>query len=77
MTSYYDMILGLIPVALFGIGGTLTLLGFSLAFAVPMAASVAIALIVHALFVNQPGATAQPVPETTSAAKQSTSISAD
>jgi ABC-type arginine/histidine transport system permease subunit len=76
MTSYYDLILGLIPVALFGIGGTLTLLGFSLAFAVPMAAFVAIGLIGHALFVNQPGEVAQ-VPETTSAPKQSASISAD
>lgn len=77
MTSYYDMVLGLIPVALFGIGGVLTLLGFSLTVAVPMAACVAIGLIIHALFVNQPGEVAQPASETTSAPKQPASISAD
>lgn len=75
MTSYYDLVLGLIPVALFGIGGTLTLAGLSLTFAVPIAAFVAIGLIGHALFVNQPGETTQP--ETTSAPKQPTPISAD
>ncbi|WP_122088469.1 hypothetical protein [Halalkalicoccus subterraneus] len=61
MASYYDLILGLIPLALFGIGGTLTVLGVDLALAVPAAAAVAIVLIGHALFVNQPeGPTAQP-----------------
>lgn len=54
MTSYYDLILGLIPLALFGIGGTLMLLGVELTVAVPMAAMVSVALIGHALFVNQP-----------------------
>lgn len=54
MTSYYDMILGLIPVALFGIAGTLALLGIQITLAVPVAASVSVALIGHALFVNQP-----------------------
>lgn len=54
MTSYYDLILGLIPLALFGIGGTLTLLGLQAALAIPAAASIAIVLIGHALFVNQP-----------------------
>lgn len=61
MASYYDLILGLIPLALFGIGGTLAVLGVDLALAVPAAAAVAIVLIGHALFVNQPeGPTAQP-----------------
>ncbi|MFC6904512.1 hypothetical protein [Halalkalicoccus tibetensis] len=54
MTSYYDMILGLIPLALFGIAGTLTLLGLQLTLAVPVAASVSVGLIGHALFVNEP-----------------------
>ncbi|MDL5361106.1 hypothetical protein [Halalkalicoccus sp. NIPERK01] len=58
MTNYYDLILGLIPLALLGIGGTLTVLGVSLAVAIPAAASVAIGLIAHALFVNQPEAPA-------------------
>lgn len=54
MTSYYDMVLGLIPLALFGIAGTLTLLGLQPTLAVPVAASVAVGLIGHALFVNEP-----------------------
>lgn len=54
MVSYYDLILGLIPLALLGIGGTLTLLGLQVALAIPVAASVAIGLIGHALFVNGP-----------------------
>lgn len=67
MTSYYDLILGLIPLTLFGIAGTLTLLGLQLTMAVPLAASVAVGLIGHALFVNQPeGRTA----ETTAASSQ-------
>lgn len=54
MTSYYDLILGLIPLALFGIAGTLMLLGLQLTLAVPVAASVSVGLIGHALFVNEP-----------------------
>lgn len=54
MTSYYDLILGLIPLTLFGIAGTLTLLGLQLTLAVPVAATVSVALIGHALFVNEP-----------------------
>lgn len=54
MTSYYDVILGLIPLALFGIAGTLTLLGIQLTVAVPAAALVSVGLIGHALFVNGP-----------------------
>ncbi len=81
MTSYYDLILGLIPLALLGIGGALTLLGLQLSVAVPVAASVAVGLIGHALFVNQPDApTPQPVTDavsTTNAANQSASMSAD
>lgn len=59
MTSYYDLILGLIPLALLGIGGTLTLLGLQLTLAIPVAASIAIGLIGHALFVNDPTAPEQ------------------
>lgn len=67
MTSYYDMILGLIPLALFGIAGTLTLLGIQLTLAVPMAALVAVGLIGHALFVNEPGESGSRTPTQTSA----------
>ena len=54
MTTYYDIILGLIPLALLGITGTLTVAGFTLTTAVPIAALVAVALIGHALFVRGP-----------------------
>lgn len=74
MTSYYDIVLGLIPAALFGIGGTLTLLGVQLTFAVPMAAVVAIGLIGHALFVNQPGESAA---KTTPQSRSNAPVSAD
>ncbi|WP_424006105.1 hypothetical protein [Haloferax denitrificans] len=54
MTGYYDYILGLIPLALLGITGTLTVAGLQLTTAVPMAAGVAALLTGHALFVNGP-----------------------
>jgi len=54
MTAYYDLVLGLIPVALFGITGALTVAGLGLTTAVPLAASVSVALIGHAMFVNAP-----------------------
>ena len=54
MTGYYDYVLGAIPLALFGISGSLTFAGLSLTTAVPLAACVAVLLIGHALFVNAP-----------------------
>ena len=57
MTRYYDVVLGLIPVALLGITAALTVVGVSLTSAVPIAALVAIGLIGHAMFVNAPVAT--------------------
>lgn len=54
MTGYYDIVLGLIPLTLVGITGTLTLFGFALTSAVPLAAIVAVGLIGHAMFVNSP-----------------------
>lgn len=54
MVSYYDVILGLIPLSLFGIAGPLTVLGLQPTVAVPAAALVAVGLIGHALFVNGP-----------------------
>lgn len=54
MTGYYDLILGLIPLSLIGVTGILSLAGFSLTAAVPLAASIPAALIGHALFVNSP-----------------------
>ncbi|WP_135826596.1 hypothetical protein [Halorussus ruber] len=54
MTGYYDLILGLIPLSLIGVTGVLSLVGFSVTSAVPLAASIPVALIGHALFVNSP-----------------------
>lgn len=54
MTRYYDLVLGLIPLALVGITGTLTIAGLSLTSAVPLAAVVAVGLIGHAMFVRSP-----------------------
>lgn len=54
MTGYYDVVLGLIPVALVGITAALTVVGASLTTAVPLGAVVASALIGHAMFVNAP-----------------------
>ncbi|SEV88892.1 hypothetical protein [Natrinema salifodinae] len=54
MTGYYDIVLGLIPVALLGITAALTLVGMSLTAAVPFGSLVAMAIIGHAMFVNTP-----------------------
>ena len=54
MTGYYDIVLGLIPLAMAGITGALVLAGFALTTAIPMASVVAVGLIGHAMFVNAP-----------------------
>ena len=64
MALYYDLVLGLIPLALGGITTVLAVLGVSLSLAVPFAAAVAVALIGHGMFVRSPGATPAPRPET-------------
>lgn len=76
MTSYYDIILGLIPLALFAVAGTLTLLGVQLTVAVPTAALVSVGLIGHALFVNGPGDSPAQAPQATPA-KQSSAPTSD
>ena len=54
MTGYYDIVLGLIPLAMAGITGGLTLAGFALTTAIPLASVVAVGLIGHAMFVRAP-----------------------
>jgi hypothetical protein len=54
MTGYYDIVLGLIPLAMAGITGSLVLAGFALTTAIPLASVVAVGLIGHAMFVNAP-----------------------
>ena len=62
MTGYYDIVLGLIPLAMAGITGGLVLAGFALTTAIPLASVVAVGLIGHAMFVNAP---VDPVPAET------------
>lgn len=54
MAGYYDLVLGLIPLALLGLTAALTVVGVSMTAAVPFGAVVAIGLIGHAMFVNAP-----------------------
>lgn len=54
MTGYYDAVLGLIPLALIGVTGILVLAGMEVTTAVPLAATVSVALIGHAMFVRAP-----------------------
>lgn len=62
MAQYYDLILGLIPLALGGITALLAAVGVSLTLAVPLAAAVSVALIGHGMFVRAPGAAPTPRP---------------
>jgi hypothetical protein len=54
MATYYDFILGFIPLALLGLGGGLHIAGLTLTTAITVGGLVAVALVGHALFVNGP-----------------------
>ncbi|AFO56029.1 MULTISPECIES: hypothetical protein [unclassified Natrinema] len=54
MTGYYDIVLGLIPVALLGITAALLFVGLSLTTAIPLGSLAAMGIIGHAMFVNTP-----------------------
>ncbi|MFB6082332.1 MAG: hypothetical protein ABEJ67_05875 [Halanaeroarchaeum sp.] len=54
MTEYYDLVLGLIPFALLGVGGGLHVAGVSLTTALTIGGLFAVGLVGHALFVNGP-----------------------
>lgn len=58
--DYYDLVLGTIPASLLGGTGMLGALGLDLWTAVSLAAVVALAIILHALFVRAPGQEAPP-----------------
>lgn len=60
MTGYYDVVLGLIPLALAGITGGLVAAGTALTTAIPIGGLVAVALIGHAMFVRGPVGTPAP-----------------
>jgi hypothetical protein len=55
MPGYYDIVLGLIPLALVGVSGALTAAGVAVTVAIPIAGLVAVGLIGHAVFVRTPG----------------------
>lgn len=63
MTGYYDVVLGLIPLALASVTGVLTVVGFELTTAIPLASLVAVGLIGHAMFVRAPVDAPAPQPE--------------
>jgi hypothetical protein len=52
--DYYDLVLGLIPLALLGLTALLTVAGLQLTTAVPLAGGVSVAMIGHAMFVRTP-----------------------
>lgn len=52
--DYYDLILGTIPASFVAVAGSLSLAGVGTTLAVPAAATIAIALIGHAMFVRSP-----------------------
>ena len=54
MLSYYDLVLGLIPLSLAGLTALFLTGGLSLSLAVPLASTVAVGLMGHAMFVNGP-----------------------
>ena len=74
MTGYYDLILGLIPLALIGVTGAVSAAGLSMTVAVPVGATVSVLFIGHALFVNGP---VEIPPESTSVAPAPQTNSAD
>jgi len=70
MTGYYDVILGLIPLAMAGITGGLLLAGLELTTAIPLASVAAVGLIGHAMFVRAPVDPAPAEPSTQSSPTQ-------
>jgi hypothetical protein len=54
MTGYYDAVLVLLPVALFGLSGVLYAAGVGLTAALTFGGLVATGLTAHGLFVNDP-----------------------
>jgi len=54
MTGYYDLVLGLIPLTLLGLSGSLSMAGVTITSAVTVAATVGLLIVGHALFVNAP-----------------------
>lgn len=54
MMSYYDAVLGLIPLSLAGLTVAFLFVGFSMSTAVPIASVATVGLMGHAMFVRAP-----------------------
>ena len=52
--NYYDIVLGMIPLALLGLTALLVAVGLDLTTAVPLAGGVSAGMIGHAMFVRTP-----------------------
>lgn len=64
MTRYYDLILGSIPLALFGVPGLFYLAGFQFTTAVLFGGLIATGIVGHGLFIKAP---TSPIPTSPSA----------
>lgn len=60
MPTYYDYVLGLIPLLLVGLGGTLAAAGLALEVALAISSPLAVGLMAHAMFVKTPVSRAEP-----------------
>lgn len=54
MVGYYDAVLGIIPLVMFGLAGGLYAIGMTLGLAVILGGTVAAGVIAHAMFVRAP-----------------------
>jgi len=63
MVDYYDLVLGVIPLAILGIGGGLQVVGLASTTAIAAGGLVAVVLVLHALFVRAPISRPEPTPE--------------
>ena len=75
MTGYYDIVLGLIPLALAGVSGILAFAGLGLTVAVTVGALIAVLFMGHAMFVRAP--TVTPSDDQTSTHTDVPPVSAD
>ncbi|MFB6268610.1 MAG: hypothetical protein ABEH83_01605 [Halobacterium sp.] len=71
MTGYYDALLVLLPVSLFGLSGGLHAAGVALVPSLTLGALVAAGLTAHGLFVNDPVSSQTTPPERSDAAFES------
>lgn len=75
MPGYYDLVLGAIPFALFGVSGMLHLSGLEFTTAVPLAGLFAAGIMGHAMFINAP--VSGPLPGSPASSSPVTSDRAD